>query len=135
MQFHGSGGEGQRHPPPLALAEPEPPLPRKLRLTKPRGEGFTAHCSWMGLMTVLLLVVKGPWEVLGGEGPLSPAEGDPEERRAGWPKPQVSAAGAETAASHWSLLLPRDAGSNLPRQLLQAWYSTAEPSSCSSSGS
>lgn len=52
MQFHGSGGEGQRHPPPPALAEPEPPLPRKLWLTKPHGEDFIARCSWMGLTTV-----------------------------------------------------------------------------------
>lgn len=71
-----------------------------------------AIAGWGRRLQPLSLVAKGPWEVLGGEGPLSPAGEDPEERKAGWPKTRVPAAGTERAASRWSLLLPHDAGSD-----------------------
>lgn len=81
---------------------------------EPHGRGSITHRSWMRRwQRSPLLVAKGPREVLGGEGPPSPAGGDPEERRSGCSKTRVPAAGAERAASPWSLLLPRDAGSGL----------------------
>lgn len=68
-----------------------------------------------------------PWEFRG------------REERTKQPKTPGPAAGFETAASPQSRLLPRGAvrrrESASPRQLLQAWNSTAEPRSCSSSGS
>lgn len=95
----GSGGEGRRLAP----------------LAGPRAGGSITHRSWMRRQRQRppLLVGGGPWECLGGEGPPSPAGGDPEERRSGCSKTRVPAAGAERAASPWSLLLPRDAGSGL----------------------
>lgn len=109
------------------------PTPRCL--TEPRAGGSITHRSWMRRQRPPLLVAGGLGKSL--EARVLPPQLAETLRRGG--------AAAQRLGSlllalrkllplgpYYCLVMP---GVACPRQLLQAWYSTAEPSSCSSSGS